>query len=273
VTRSFAKKTVVVTGAGSGIGRETAFAFAELGAHVVLADVNEEAVERTALLSNKLGGTAEAHVVDVASESGMRRFAERVHEKVGAVDVIVNNAGIAVAGSFLGTNLSSWDRALGVNVKGVVHGCYFFLPGMVERGRGGHVVNVASLVGLVASKRLPVYVATKFAVVGFSEALRAELAPHRISVATICPGVVDTPITDQMELAGDLEGRDDFRARVSSLYRRRGYGPGRVAKAIVDAVEKRRALVPVTPESWALYYAKRLAPRLLESLMARDPFD
>ncbi|HMJ10390.1 MAG TPA: SDR family NAD(P)-dependent oxidoreductase [Polyangiaceae bacterium] len=267
---AFAGKTVLITGAASGIGRQTAFAFAERGARLVLVDVNSSGLERTALLCSKLGGQVETHVADVASEEAMRSLAARVHEQVPALDVLVNNAGVGVAGSFVGTPLSDWDWALGINVKGVVHGCHFFLPAMIERGRGGHVVNVASVAGLVAAKLMSVYSATKFAVVGLSESLRTELAPHGIHVSTICPGVIDTPITRNTRFSGELAGNSAFKEGVARFYQKRGYGPERVAAAIVRAVEKRQGLVPVSPESWALYYGKRWAPRLVEALMARD---
>jgi NAD(P)-dependent dehydrogenase (short-subunit alcohol dehydrogenase family) len=141
---------------------------------------------------------------------------------------------------------------------------------MIERGRGGHVVNVASAAGLAAPRQLSVYATTKFAVVGFSEALRAELAVHRIGVSTICPGVIDTPITRSVRLSGDLADDGGFHERVAALYRRRNYGPERVARAIVDAVRKRRGLVPVTPEAWAMYLGKRVAPGLVERLLRGD---
>jgi NAD(P)-dependent dehydrogenase (short-subunit alcohol dehydrogenase family) len=270
MSRRFSGQNVLITGAASGIGRETAFAFGELGARLILVDIDREGLERTALLCDKLGAEADVHVADVASESAMQALAARVHERVPALDVLVNNAGVGVAGSFVGTKPAVWDWAIGINVKGVVHGCHFFLPAMIERGRGGHVVNVASVAGLVATKQMPVYCATKFAVVGLSEALRGELKPHRIHVSTICPGVVNTPITRNVRLSGNLESDRSFSERVSQLYAKRNYGPERVAAAIVQAVEKGGGLVPVTPESWAFYYAKRLAPNLLERLMARD---
>lgn len=266
----FKDKTVLVTGAASGIGRETAFAFAERGARLELVDVNPEGLERTALLCRDLGAEANTHVVDVSSADAMRRLADRVHQKVPALDVLVNNAGVGVAGSFVGTELSLWQWALGINVMGVVHGCHFFLPKMIERGAGGHVVNVASAAGLVAPKRMSIYAATKFAVVGLSDVLRAELRPHGITVATICPGIIDTPITRNSRLSGDLAGQSDFNERVAAFYRKRNYGPERVADAIVRAVEKGRGVTPVSPEAWAMYYGKRFVPRLTDALLGRD---
>lgn len=267
----FAGKTALITGAASGIGRETAFAFAERGARLVLVDVDAAGLERTVVLCRNLGAEAEGHVTDVASADAMRALADRVHESVEAVDVLVNNAGVAVAGSFVGMELHLWDWSLGVNVKGVVHGCHFFLPRMIERKKGGHVVNVASAAGLVAPKGMAVYATTKFAVVGLSDVLRAELRPHGISVATICPGVVNTPITRNARLSGDLKDDPSFNERLAAFYQKRNYGPERVALAIVEAVASRRGLTPVAPESWFLYYGKRFAPWIVEAMMGRDP--
>jgi NAD(P)-dependent dehydrogenase (short-subunit alcohol dehydrogenase family) len=270
VTRDFSGKHVLVTGAASGIGRQTAFCFAEAGADLELVDIAEEGLSRTALLCEKLGARVHTHLADVSDARSMQAVADRVHERIFALDVLVNNAGVGVAGSFVGTELPAWDFALSINVKGVVHGCHYFLPRMIERGRGGHVVNVASVLGLVAPKGLPVYATTKFAVVGLSESLRAELRPHGIGVTTLCPGVIDTPIVRSTRRTGDLAGKDDFNARAAAFYRKRGYGPDRVATIVIDAVRNRRGLVPVALESWAAYYGKRFAPRLMEAILSRD---
>ncbi len=271
MSAAFSGKTVLITGAASGIGRETAFAFAESGARLVLLDVDATGLERTVLLCQKLGAAAEPYVADVSSADAMKKVADAVHAKVPAVDVLVNNAGVGVAGSFVGTELSLWTWALGINVMGVVHGCHFFLPKMIERGTGDHVVNVASAAGLVAPKRMTIYAATKFAVVGLSDALRAELRPHGISVATICPGIINTPITRSAKLSGDLVNQQGYNDRIAAFYQKRNYGPERVAAAIVDAVEKRRGVTPVAPESWVMWYGKRFAPKLMDALMDRDP--
>ena len=171
-------KVVLVTGAGSGIGRETALAFARRGADLVVCDVNETASARTADDIRALGRKAASHFVDVADRGRMRAFADAVHAEVEAVDVLVNNAGVGLGAAFLDTTLEDWDWIIGINLCGIVHGCHFFVPKMVARGRGGHVVNVASAAGYLASEALSAYSTTKFAVVGLSEALRDELKPR-----------------------------------------------------------------------------------------------
>jgi len=269
--RNFAGKHVLITGAASGIGRETAFSFAQAGAALELADIDANGLERTALLSRTLGSEVHTHVVDVSSADEMSRFADRVHGRVPAIDVLVNNAGVAIAGSFVGTDLATWDWAISINLKGVVHGCHFFLPKMIERGTGGHVVNMASLAGIVAQNRMAVYAATKFAVVGLSESLYAELAPAKIGVTTVCPGLINTPITQNSRLTGDLANRPEYREFSETLFRRRDYSPRRVASAIVRAAQTSGGLLPVSPESWAFYFGKRISPGLVKMLLSHDP--
>jgi NAD(P)-dependent dehydrogenase (short-subunit alcohol dehydrogenase family) len=261
--RDLSGRTVLVTGAASGIGRESALAFAGRGADLVLCDLSAEGLEGTAAAIRAQGrGAVSTHVVDVADAEAMAAFADAVHARVPAVDLLMNNAGVAIGGGFLDTELADWEWILGVNLRGVIHGCHFFVPAMVRRGAGGHVVNVASAAGYVASDSLAAYATTKFGVVGLSEALRYELARHRIGVTCICPGIIDTPITRAAKLVGPAAS-EAVRRRMIDAYRRRGYGPARVARGVLRAVERNRGVAPITPEAWLMYYAKRFTPGLL----------
>lgn len=255
----FEGKTVLVTGAASGIGRETALAFARAGADLVLCDVGEKGLSTTADDVRALGRTVLARRVDVADREAMRAFAEEVHQGRAAVDVLVNNAGVGLSGGLLDTTLDDWDWIVGINLRGVIHGCHFFVPPMVRARNRGQVVNVSSMAGLLATAELTAYSTTKFGVFGLSEALRDELRAHGIGVTTVCPGFVDTPIVASTRPRGSY-ARADVQARIAAFYRRRGYGPERVAAAIVGAVARRREVLPVTPEAWATYLGKRLAP-------------
>ena len=252
-------KTVLVTGAGSGIGRETALAFARRGADIVICDIQESAASRTAEDVRALGRNATTEVVDVADTERMRAFAETVHSKIEAVDILVNNAGVGLGGGFLDTTLEDWQWIIGINLRGIVHGCHFFVPRMVARKRGGHVVNVASAAAYLASEALCAYSTTKFAVLGLSEALRDELQPHGIGVTAICPGIINTPITGSARLRGKA-ALPGAREQMVAFYQRRNYGPERVAQAIVKAVARNAAVAPVSPEAWVLYLLKRLSP-------------
>ena len=252
-------RTALVTGAASGIGRATALAFARLGADLVICDVDEAKLEEAAAELSKAGREVLAERVDVADAAQMARFAEAVHGRVEAVDILMNNAGVAIGGSFLDTSLADWDWILGINPKGVVHGCHYFIPRMVERGRGGHVVNVSSAAGYSAASVLAAYNATKFAVLGLSEALWDELRPRGISVTAVCPGIIDTPITQSARLVGEMDA-SDRREEMVGRYRQRGYSPERVAANIVKAMQRDRLVAPISPEAWVLYYGKRFAP-------------
>jgi NAD(P)-dependent dehydrogenase (short-subunit alcohol dehydrogenase family) len=258
---TFSGKLVLVTGAASGIGRETALAFARRGADLALCDVDADGLGRTADEARGLGRTVSARRVDVASAEEMRTFADAVHAEADAVDVLVNNAGVGLGGGFLDTTLEDWSWIVGINVHGVIHGCHFFVPKMVARGRGGHVVNVASAAGYVATEALVAYATTKFAVFGLSEGLRDELRRHGIGVTAICPGIINTPITRSSRLRGRA-AREGARDYLVAMYERRGYGPERVAEAIVRAVTRNAAVAPVSPEAWLMYLLKRLSPGL-----------
>jgi len=252
-------KRVLVTGAGSGIGRATALLAASRGADLALCDVDEAGMGEVAERARGLGRTVLAERVDVADRDQMRTFAESVHADGGAVDILVNNAGVGLAARVLESELDDWDWIVGINLMGVVHGIYFFVPGMVERGRGGHVVNLSSLAGYLATAPLAAYSATKFAVLGLSEALRAELAEHDIGVTAVCPGIINTPITTNTRARGTSDD-PAFRERTVKLYQRRNYGPDRVARNILKAVDRNRGVAPVSPESWIAYGIKRASP-------------
>ena len=262
-------KTVLVTGAASGIGKETALAFARRGAALVICDLNEAGLGETAALVRGMGRDVITRRVDVANRDDVREFAAAVHAQVDAVDILMNNAGVGLGAGFLDTSLDDWEWIVGINLKGVIHGCYFFIPPMVargrERGRGGHVINVASAAAFVASEALTAYSTTKYAVFGLSEALRDELQRHRIGVTAVCPGIINTPITASSPLRG-ANNTPEMRQRMIAIYQRRNYGPERVARNILKAVQRNRAVAPISPEAWAMYYLKRLAPGLVARL-------
>lgn len=264
------RQVVVITGAASGIGRETARAFAERGAALELSDLNYEGLLETKALCESAGASeVHVHQVDVADAQAMELFARNVHQRVSAVDVLINNAGIGAAGRFLDASLETWRRTLDINLMGVVHGCREFVPAMVSRGQGGSVVNIASVAGLVAMPDMPVYCASKHAVVGLSESLRGDLARHKINVSCICPGVVDTAIVHSTR----YEGKDftpEVQQGIQKFYAGRKYTPRKVADAIVGAVDRRRGLLPVTPESWLMWFAQRTAPGLITRLGRGD---
>ncbi|MGA5603902.1 SDR family oxidoreductase [Streptomyces griseoincarnatus] len=259
----FGGRLVLVTGAGSGIGRATALAFAEAGARVVAVDRDTGAALRTAGEARARGAAdAWAETADVADEQAVEKLAERVTAAHGVVDVLVNNAGVGLGGAFLDTTTEDWKRVLDVNLWGVIHGCLYFGRRMAERGQGGHIVNVASAAAFQPSRALPAYGASKAAVLMLSESLRAELAERGIGVTAVCPGFVNTGITSTARFAGtDAAEERRRRRKAARLYGLRNYPPEKVAAAVLRAVVRDQAVVPVTPEARAAYALARWLPR------------
>ena len=260
----FEDKLVLVTGAGSGIGRATALAFAREGADTVLSDINEAGLEETARGVREFGRRVTTYKVDVSSAEAMAKFAEDVHREHAGVDILVNNAGVAVSGGLTETSLEDWSWIMGINVMGVIHGCHYFVPKMIERGRGGHVVNIASLAGIVGSRLLVAYCTTKFAVVGFSEALRDDLHEHGIGVTAICPSFIKTNIHTSGRHRGRMADSKmkDFGEKLLS----QAPTPELVADRIMYSVEKNVGLMPVTREAWVMHALKRISPTAFEAV-------
>ncbi|WP_280876270.1 SDR family oxidoreductase [Streptomyces pseudovenezuelae] len=269
----FGGQLVLVTGAGSGIGRATAFAFAESGARVVAVDRDQESAARTAELSRLIGAPqAWAETADVSDEQAMEKLAAKVAAEYGVVDVLVNNAGIGLSGSFFDTSPEDWKKVLDVNLWGVIHGCRLFGKQMAERGQGGHIVNTASAAAYQPSKALPAYSTSKAAVLMLSECLRAELASQGIGVSAICPGFVNTNITSTARFAGvDADEEKRRQKRSARLYGLRNYPPEKVADAILRAVVRNEAVVPVTPEARGARLLGRFAPGALRAIARMEP--
>ncbi|HEX2316293.1 MAG TPA: SDR family NAD(P)-dependent oxidoreductase [Thermomonospora sp.] len=272
----------VVTGAGGGFGRATALALAERGATVVAADLDGDAAERTAALAGALGPAATAFQVDVSDTAAMEKFAADVRAGHRVPDIVVNNAGIAVSGPFLATGTDDWERILGVNLWGVIHGSRLFGAQMLERSRalpakpekpnkGGHIVNIASAAAYSPSRELSAYCTTKAAVLMLSECLRAELAGARIGVTAVCPGFSETGIVRNATFVGvDDEGARRLRELGQRVLRMRRYPPEKVAERIVEAIVKNKAVVPVNAEAHLARGLSRLSPGAMR-LLARIP--
>lgn len=264
---AFAGRLALITGAGSGIGRETALALAERGADVVAVDIDGAAAERTAELCRLLDVCAWSQSVDVGDVAAMETLAAWVAGTLEAPDIVVNNAGIGMAGGVLDTEAEDWQRILDINLGGVIHGARLFGRQMVAAGKRGHIVNVSSGLAFLPSRTTPAYATTKAAVRMLSDCLRAELGAHGIHVAAIYPGIVNTGIVTRTRFAGqDAETEAALRTRIQKLYERRNLGPGAVAAAIVDAIDERRAEALVGVEVHGLHWLSRFAPGIARRL-------
>lgn len=192
----FRGRVAVITGGGGGIGAAMASAFAARGAHIVLADIEPAAMTRVAA-GLEAGGTQVLCVpTDVTVLESVRGLADAAERRFGAVHIVCNNAGIATFGEIATATHADWVYTLGVNLWGVIHGVEVFVPRLIAQKAGGHVVNTASMAGLVGMRWLGIYSTSKFAVVGLSEALHRELQEHEIGVSVLCPMIVQTAINE-----------------------------------------------------------------------------
>jgi NAD(P)-dependent dehydrogenase (short-subunit alcohol dehydrogenase family) len=187
-------KTAVVTGGASGIGRALCLAFAGEGAHVVVADIDEAGMAETATGVQKAGTKALTVKTDVTKLDSVQALAERAWAEMGGVHIVCNNAGVAVHGSLESATHRDWEWVLAVNLWGVIHGVEAFVPRMIAQRQPGHLVNTASMAGLIASQGLGIYNTTKYAVVGLSETLQKDLRGYDIGVSVLCPMGVHTQI-------------------------------------------------------------------------------
>jgi len=194
--KDFKGKVAVVTGAASGIGRALAFDFARRGMMIVAADIESAPLERLKAELAPTGAPCLTLRTDVTQLEQVQALADAAFREFGAVHVLCNNAGVAVSGPMAEASHTDWQWVLGVNLWGVIHGIEAFLPRMIAGKQGGHIVNTASMAGLIASKDLGVYNTSKYAVVGLSETLVKEVKEHGIGVAVICPMGVRTGITE-----------------------------------------------------------------------------
>lgn len=250
---------VVVTGAGSGIGRAIALRYAKLGAEVVSTDIDATTATNTAEGCRALGAQAHSHACDVTDPAAL----QDLKAAVGRVDILVNNAGVGVGGPFLDTTDDDWTWLRSINLDAVVAGCRMFGADMVDN-RHGQIVNIASGAGYLPNRRMATYCATKSAVVMFSRCLRADWARHDVGVSVVCPGVINTPILHNTRLRGSAVAEKDQLAKIFGL----SHSPDAVAKSVTRCSTRNHAMASVGLETHLGYHALRLLPALGE-LVAR----
>jgi len=260
-------RTAVVTGGASGIGRALVLRFARDGANVVVADLDEAAMAAVVGEAQALGVKALGVRTDVADLAHVEALAARAFETFGAVHVLCNNAGVAAWGALEAATHRDWQWVLGVNLWGVIHGVEAFVPRMIARGEPAHVVNTASMAGLIASKGLGVYNTSKYAVVGLSETLAKDLKPYRIGVSVLCPLGVQTRIRDS-ERNRPAALRNERAERVEPVeLMGRSLSPESVADMVVAAIRANELYVITHDES--LEPLRRRFERMERSILDR----
>src|SRR6516225_2889091 len=258
--RAFAGAVAVVTGGASGIGRALAEALARRGAAVVLADLQDDLASEVVARIRSAGGQATATHVDVRDFEAIKQLIQDTWTEHGRLDYQFNNAGIGVVGPVQEYELEDWYRVIDVNLRGVVNGVQAAYPLMLRQGFG-HIVNTASMAGLMPAPGTVSYAASKFGVVGLSTSLRAEAAAAGVRVSVLCPGVIRTPI-----LEGGKHGKSllPIPPEVQRRYweRLRPMAPERFAAKVLPAISKNQAII-IVPSWWKIFWwLNRLSPSL-----------
>ena len=267
----FAGKVAVVTGGGSGIGQALAIELARSGAKVAISDINTEGLAVTEERLKAIGASVKADRLDVTEREAFELYADAVVEHFGKVNQVYNNAGIAFAGAIEVSGFKDIEKVMDVDFWGVVNGTKVFLPHLIASG-DGHVINVSSIFGLFAVPGQAAYNAAKFAVRGFTEALRQEMlvAGHPVKVTTVHPGGIKTNVVRNMTTVGDV----DHAKLTKTFDKKLAYtSPEKAAKIILDGVRKNRARVLVGPDAKTLDLIVRLTgsgyQRLFSTVMSR----
>jgi len=269
--KSFENKVAAITGAGSGIGRALALALAERGCNLALSDVNAEGLEKTRLALKFYGVRVSTALVDVASHEQMQAWADRAAAEHGRVNLIINNAGVAHAGTVEGSSYEEYAWITGINWWGVVHGTKAFLPHIKASG-DGHIVNISSMFGLFAQPGMSAYNATKFAVRGFTESLRQELDLENCGVSASCvhPGGIKTGIAANARMnqsIASVTGQDADQARRDFNDKVLRTTAEKAAEVILRGVQRNQRRILIGADARGVDLMLRLMPVLYQALM------
>jgi NADP-dependent 3-hydroxy acid dehydrogenase YdfG len=266
--KNFKNKVVVITGAGSGIGRSTAIAFAKEGAVLHITDIKKDRIESVANEIRTLGAKATPYVTDSSNRKAMQKLADDVFKSSGRVDILHNNAGISIGCHINKLSLEDWENIININLWGTIYGIHFFLPRMIEQGTEAHIINTASGAGLAPLASLAAYSATKAAIVTISEVMNIELQKYKIYTTALCPGIVNTNLVSETKIELTDKQEKNIKEEIVEFYKKYGVSPDKVAKDVLKAVKRHTPEKP-SPGShvYPLWILKRISTRLYQSLM------
>jgi len=262
-----AGRKCLITGAAGGIGRATALAVTDRGGSVILTDIQEEPLKETAAMVESRGGRVlHSAALDITYREAVAALAHGVHADHGSLDVVMNVAGVSTWGPVQLLGEEHWRKMVEINLMGPIHVISEFVPPMIEARRGGHLVNVSSAAGLLGLPWHAAYSASKFGLRGVSEVLRFDLRRYRIGVSLVCPGGVDTPLVNTMEIVG-VDRNAPVMQKMNAQFRRRAHSPEHVAEKIVRGVERERYLVYTSADIRAAHLLQRYVPPAYELIM------
>lgn len=263
------EKKCLITGAASGIGRATAIRCAREGAQLVLTDINKTGLENCRRECEELGAVMiDARVMDISDQQAVFAWAAELHANVGALDVLMNIAGISTWGTLKTLKSEHWQQLIDINLLGPVYILEAFVPTMMDTGRGGHIVNVSSAAGLLALPWHAAYSATKFGLRGISEVLRFDLEHYDIGVSLVCPGAVDTGLVNTVNIVGLDRENPEIKALVTR-FQRHAVTPDKAAAAILKGIRKNTFYVYTSWDIRLGHWAQRCFPAPYRWVMRR----
>jgi Short-chain alcohol dehydrogenase of unknown specificity len=254
LTKRYPKKRVIITGAGSGLGRALAIEFAKLQWNVAIADINDARAQETLALIKKFALNVIALECDVRNPENLEQTVQRVKNEWGGLDIMVNNAGVAAGGFLEKISLSDWDWIININLRGVLNGCRAVIP-LFKEQRSGYIVNIASSAGLVSLAEMSSYNMTKAAVISISETLKIELSTSGIGVSVVCPTFFKTNLMEQFHTPEERQ-----RKLAQRFFDKSYMSAERVARHIVKSITRNRFYVIAQIDGKLLWWMKRHFP-------------
>lgn len=244
----FANKKCFITGAASGIGKAVAIQLATNGAQLFLTDINEQQLaDVVTLIRQKNGNVQQYKALDIANYEQVKAFADEIHQQNGAVDIVMNIAGIAIWGAVDKMQHEEWKKVIDINLMGPIHVIESFIPKMIADKKPGHLVNVASAAALFGLPWHGAYSASKYGLRGLSDVLRHDLKRNKIQVHLVCPGAVDTGLVQTLKISGLEIGKDEMQT-LKSRFQQHAVSPDKAAQAMIDGIERNEYLIFTSPD-------------------------